>query len=184
MKPLFTIHAGEYLVGSHIEDYYRKWSVWVPSKDTGIDLLVTGDGNKNAVSIQVKFSKDFNTDYQSISLQRNILAEGWWVHDQRKLKNSPAEFWVFALPSFSEHRTSFIIIRPAELLRRLRAIHGRPSKRIHSYFCVTKTGHCWESRGLSNADHEMIALDRFVDDDRDFSQFLDNWSQIEKCLKK
>src|SRR5690554_1866372 len=45
MQPLFTIHAGEYLVGSHIEQHLRdpngdKVNVWVPSKDTGIDLLV------------------------------------------------------------------------------------------------------------------------------------------------
>lgn len=46
MQPLFTIHAGAYLVGSHIKQHLRgpngeKVNVWVPSKDTGIDLLVT-----------------------------------------------------------------------------------------------------------------------------------------------
>lgn len=45
MKSLFTVHAGEYFVGSHIETHYPKWNVWVPSKDTGIDLLVTNAGN-------------------------------------------------------------------------------------------------------------------------------------------
>ena len=184
MRPLFTIHAGEYLVGSHIEEHNPRWSVWIPSKDTGIDLLVTGVGNKNAVSLQVKFSKDFNPDYQSISLQKKVLDEGWWAYEERKLKESPADFWVFVLPSLSEHKTSFIIIPPSELLRRLRSIHGRPNKKIQSYFCVTKNGHCWESRGLSNDEHEDIASDHFTDDRRDFSRFLNNWSQIEKRLKK
>ena len=51
MQPLFTIHAGEYLVGSHIEQHLRdpngdKVNVWVPSKDTGIDLLVADKTNK------------------------------------------------------------------------------------------------------------------------------------------
>jgi hypothetical protein len=29
MNPLFTVHAGEYLVGSHMETHYKKWNVWV-----------------------------------------------------------------------------------------------------------------------------------------------------------
>jgi hypothetical protein len=36
MKPIFTIHAGEYLVGSYIEEHYKYFNVWIPSKDTGI----------------------------------------------------------------------------------------------------------------------------------------------------
>ena len=39
MKPLFTVHAGEYLVGAYIEHFHPRWSVWVPSKDTGIVFL-------------------------------------------------------------------------------------------------------------------------------------------------
>ena len=50
MQPIFTIHAGEYLVGSHIEQKIRdksgnKFNVWIPSKDTGIDVLVTNHDN-------------------------------------------------------------------------------------------------------------------------------------------
>jgi len=59
MKQLFTVHAGEYLAGSYIEEHYPKWNVWVSSKDTGVDLLVTDTRNARAVSLQVKFSKDF-----------------------------------------------------------------------------------------------------------------------------
>jgi hypothetical protein len=40
MKPLFTIHAGEYLVGLHVQKSL-KLNAWIPAKDTGIDLLVT-----------------------------------------------------------------------------------------------------------------------------------------------
>ncbi len=51
MQSLFTIHAGEYLVGLHIEQHLRdpngdKVNVWVPFKDTGIDLPVTNKTNK------------------------------------------------------------------------------------------------------------------------------------------
>jgi hypothetical protein len=41
MRPLFTIHAGEFLVGSDIEGKFRHVNVWLPTKDTGIDLLIS-----------------------------------------------------------------------------------------------------------------------------------------------
>ncbi len=41
MKPIFTIHAGEFLVGSYIEQNFKNWNLWVPSGDTGIDILVS-----------------------------------------------------------------------------------------------------------------------------------------------
>jgi len=183
MKPLFTIHAGEYLVGDYIERTFPSWNVWLPSTDTGIDLLVTGANNGKAVSLQVKFSKDFNPTHGTPLLQSRLLAAGWWTHDAHKIQKSNADFWVFVLPSFVEKEISFIILSPRELLRRLAAIHGSGCKRIHSYLRVTKTKRCWEARGLPNADQELIALDRFTDENRDFTQFLNAWKQIEVRLK-
>ena len=184
MKPLFTVHAGEYLVGSHIEEKYRKWNVWVPSKDTGIDLLVTDTSNQKAVSLQVKFSKDFNLTHRTPLLQHKLTSAGWWTHQEKKINTSRADFWVFVLPSFTEQKTSFIIIPPVELLRRLHAIHGKSRSRIHSYLWVTKTGRCWESRGLSGDDQELLAFDRLTNGPRDFSRYLNAWIEIEKRMKK
>ena len=63
MKTLFTIHAGEYLVGNHLEKKYKKdIKVWIPSKDIGTDLLVTDSENKKSVSLQVKFSRDYSAN--------------------------------------------------------------------------------------------------------------------------
>ncbi|MFH1999474.1 MAG: hypothetical protein ABIK28_07320 [Planctomycetota bacterium] len=183
MKPLFTIHAGEYLVGAHIERTYPRWNVWVPSKDTGIDILITDAKNRKAVSLQVKFSKDFNPTHGSLLIQNRLLAAGWWTHDLTKIQKSEADFWIFVLPSFVEKETSYIILPPAELLRRFKAIHGAGKKRIHSYLRVTKTKRCWEARGLPNADQELIALGRFTDKNRDFTEFLNAWKQIEAKLK-
>ncbi len=183
MKPLFTVHAGEYLVGAYIERTYPRWNVWVPSKDTGVDLLVTDTRNRKTVSLQVKFSKDFNPTHGSLLLQNRLLAAGWWTHDSSKIQKSNADFWVFVLPSFVEKETSFIILPPAELFRRFKAIQGTPKKRIDSYLRVTKTKRCWEARGLPNADQELIALDRFSDENRDFTVFLNAWKQIETQLK-
>ena len=183
MRPLFTVHAGEYLVGAYIEHTYPQWCVWVPSKDTGIDLLVTDSRNRKAVSLQVKFSKDFNPTHHPILVQNKLMATGWWTHQDQKIEKSKADFWVFVLPSFIEHEASFIIVPPSDLLRRFRAIHGRAGKRIHSYLWVTKTGHCWETRGLPSADQELIAFDRFSNQSRDFTRFLNAWQQIGKRLK-
>lgn len=183
MKPMFTVHVGEYLVGEHIERAFPRWNVWLPSKDTGIDLLISDAKNRKTVSLQVKFSKDFNPTHGSVLLQSRLLAAGWWKDDPKKIRESTADFWVFVLPSFVEKQTSFIIVRPAVLLRRLRAIHGRSTKVVHSYLRVTKTKRCWEARGLANADQDLIALDRYSNPDRDFTVYLNAWKQIEKELR-
>jgi hypothetical protein len=182
MKPLFTVHVGEYLVGAYIERTFPRWNVWLPSKDTGVDLLVTDTRNRKAVSLQVKFSKDYPT-HASLLVQSRLLAAGWWSHDARKIQKSNADFWLFVLPSFVEKETSFIILPPVELLRRFKVIHGGAKNRIDSYLRVTKTKRCWEARGLPNADQELIALDRFTDENRDFTVFLNDWKQIEALLK-
>ena len=59
MKTLFTVHAGEFLVGSEIEKRITGVNVWVPSKDKGIDLLISDSQNGRLVTVQVKFSRDF-----------------------------------------------------------------------------------------------------------------------------
>lgn len=184
MKPLFTVHAGEYLVGSHIEACYPGWNVWLPSRDTGVDLLVTNGRNTKAVSLQVKFSKDFNPTNRPNLLQFKLSAVGWWTHEAVKLMKSRADFWIFVLPSFIERENHFIIIKPKALLRQLQKIHGRRTKPIHSYFLITKSGRCWEGRGLSNAHQEMIAFDQFRNATRDFTRFLNDWSGLKRLLKK
>jgi hypothetical protein len=89
------------LVGSHIQMHYQKWNVWLPAKDTGVDLLVTNGLNTKAVSIQVKFSKDFDLTIRPI-LQHKLISAGWWALQQKKIKDSRADFWVFALSSFTQ----------------------------------------------------------------------------------
>jgi hypothetical protein len=60
VRPLFTVHAGEFLVGQHIESTFKDKKVWVPTKDSGVDLLlVTNAENTKAITLQVKFSRDF-----------------------------------------------------------------------------------------------------------------------------
>jgi hypothetical protein len=182
MKPLFTIHAGEYLVGEYIERNFPRWNVWLPSKDTGVDFLVTDTKNRKAVSLQVKFSKDHSFNGSPLLLSR-MLAGGWWSLDARKIQKSNADFRIFVLPSFVEKETSFIILSRDELVRSFKAIHGAAKQRIDFFLCVTKTKRCWEARNLHKADMELIAFDRFEDKNRDLTLFLNAWKQIEARLK-
>ena len=183
MKPIFTVHAGEYLVGEYIERTYRRWNVWVQSKDTGVDLLVTAGKNRKTVTLQVKFSKDFTPSSTSPLIHNRLVGLGWWTHNTKKITESAADFWVFVLPSFAERRNHFIILPPVTLLQRLREIHGRGRNAIQSYFVITRTNRCWETRGLNGEDMDLVALDRFRDTRRDFTVFLNAWHQIEKRLK-
>src|SRR4051794_14495004 len=102
MKPIFTIHAGEYLVASEIEKKFRDYFIWLPSKDSGIDLLITNYNNTKTVSLQVKFSKDFNTTHAKEIFRPDIRGTGWWTLNSEKIQNSRADLWVFILYSFEK----------------------------------------------------------------------------------
>src|SRR5438105_673883 len=83
MKPLFTIHAGEFLVASYIEQKFKDYLVWLPSRDSGVDLLLTDKHCKKAVSIQVKFSRDFLATHMADSLRPGLKGL-WMVHIESK----------------------------------------------------------------------------------------------------
>ncbi len=178
MKPLFSVHAGEYLTGSHIERQFRHVNLWVPAKDTGIDLLVSDRRNRRAISLQVKFSKDFLvTHMRGPEFQRTLRACGWWTLSSDKLNRSPADYWVFVLQGFANSSVDFVLIPPQELSRRLRRIHGR-QKIFQVYLWVTKSGRCWESRGLKRSDRLLITDGRFAHRYRDFTDWLNAWSPV------
>ena len=181
MKPIFTVHAGEYLVGSYIEEKLKNFNVWVPSKDTGVDLLVTDKNNKKTVSLQVKFSKDFLTTHMSDTFQQGLRACGWWTLRRDKIMQSKADFWIFVLHAFNQKNLQFIIIRPNELIEKLTSIHG-DIKTIQTYMWVTKKNKCWETRGLKKQDQILIANNAYSDVKRDLKKYLNNWESIKKQL--
>ncbi len=183
MKPIFTIHAGEYLLGAHIESTYKNVNVWVPTKDTGIDLLVTDANNQKSLSYQVKFSKDWLATHISSAYQSGLEACGWWTLDPEKVRKSQADYWVFVLPKFNSKAQSYIVIEPAELLKRLTEIHGSP-KKLQTYLWVTSQNKCWETRGLKKRDQVLVANGVFKDEARDFSKYLNRWNELEKLNNK
>ncbi len=176
MKPLFTIHAGEYLLGNVLEKKLENCELWLPAKDTGIDFLVTNkkDRSKN-LGVQAKFSKDFLPE-MNLTYNDNIIACGWWTLKLNKIKNSDADYWILTPFSFLKKGISLIIIKPKVLYEKLIKIHG--SQQIfNTYLWVTKDNHCFETRGLKKKDKDKIIKQDYADIDvsRDFSQFLDTW---------
>ncbi len=183
MKPIFTIHAGEYLVGSHIEEnlvdkFGNKVNVWIPSRDTGIDLLVTDKQNKNTTSIQVKFSKDFLITHGRPEYQQNLISCGWWTLNRDKIRTSGADFWVFVLHTFNEKNMQYVILPPHVLLERMDHLHPN-TKLLQTYLWVSASGQCWETRGLKKRETDSLVLEKTKPSpERDFSVFLNNWDVI------
>jgi hypothetical protein len=179
MRALFTVHAGEYLVGTFIEQRFRRVNAWVPSRDTGIDLLVSDGRNRRTVSLQVKFSKDFLVTHMGPDFQRQLRACGWWTINRDKLRSSSADYWVFVLQGFASRTVDFVIIPPGALWQRLKSIHGS-QKTIQSYLWVTEKAQCWETRGLSRTDQLLIAHGGYNGRLRDLTRWLNNWSPLER----
>jgi len=171
MRSLFTIHGGEYLVGSKLESHERKPNVWIPSKDIGVDLLVSCKKSKNTSTIQVKFSKDYNIAHGG---KDGFLAGGWWQFKPDKILQSTANYWVLVLYSATKTiQTYYIVIKPAILLRRLQSLRGNEAKTLNTYLQVYKESNCItciETRQMKKAEKQCLNQ---IDKRRDFTEFLD-----------
>jgi len=176
MTPIFTVHAGEYLVGTHLERTFRGCRVWVPSKDSGIDLLLTSASCSRTVSLQVKYSRDYVDTSPADSALRKITRSSFLSVQRRKLEASPARYWVIVLHSFTSKSPRFLIITPRELLRRIETHHGRQDT-YRLYFCVVGEDECWDLR-CPVAEKRAALASGTIAPSRDFSGFLDDWSKI------
>ena len=97
MTPIFTVHAGEYLVGTHLERMFRDCRVWIPSKDFGIDLLLTDRSCSRAISLQVKYSRDYADSSPVDPAFRAITQNSFLSVQRQKIEKSPARYWVIVL---------------------------------------------------------------------------------------
>lgn len=178
MKPLFTIHAGEYVFGEYIEKNFPTIRLWIPAKDTGIDFLVTNKSGKNTVSVQVKMSKDYRPAFAESAFEKNLVAGGWFVFSHSALEDSPADIWSIILISHErKSKPTFINIPPKELLARLIDIHGvRKSYHIYPWlFGNANDRQCIEGRGMKKMDKDAFANNQFDLGSRDITQFHENW---------
>ena len=182
MKPIYTLNAGEYFVGSFILEKYKEkeFKVWIPAKDEGIDLLVTDKNFKKSVSLQVKASKEYKSTYPHL---KNFEACGWWTIKKDKLKTSQADFWVFFIYDVKA-QNQYIIIEPHKLLHKLIKIHSNALQTFQTYFWIAPKQKCWEGRDLGKDDINKIVSGNYRDENRDFSKYLNAWQQIENKLKK
>jgi hypothetical protein len=173
MRPIFTIHAGEYLVATHIERAFPQLQIWVPSRDTGVDLLVTDGQQTKVSSLQIKFSKDYLGAAGS-ALSPGVVSTGWWTFQRKKIAASSADYWVLVLYRFQSREFDFVVIPPRELLARYdRIAPGQTS--IQSYFTVTAKKRCWETRGLDKASKAAVEAGTYASADREFSKYLNVW---------
>jgi hypothetical protein len=177
LKPIFTIHAGEYLVAATLENKFPDFNIWLPSKDTGIDLLLTDKTNTKTVSLQVKFSKDFSTTHTKEIFRPTIKGAGWWTLNREKIINSKADYWVFILYSLQKKTHDFVVIKPTTLLTIFNNT-SRIANSIHCYITVTNHDTVFETRGLNDNDMQLICSNNFVNPDRDLKEYLNDWTPI------
>ncbi len=147
MTPIFTIHEGEYLAGDKIERVFsnERFKVWVPSKDDGIDLLVTNANASRTCKIQVKFSKGYNGQYACINYS------GWWNLNSQKITNSLADFWIFVIYHGETKSANYVII-PTKALINIYSELNRltANNKFHTYISITHDNQCWETRTTAN----------------------------------
>jgi hypothetical protein len=178
MKPIFTVHEGEFLVGDYINRKFgNKYDVWVPTKDSGVDLLVTRKRvRRNSVKLQVKFSRSFDIHEQ---LTRDVFATSWYTLDPKKIRQSEADLWIFVSMTL-RHERYFVLIPTPELRRRIS--RGCGSK-WNLYLWTYADGSCYQVRDL-NLEGRLNAVHRGVQDQyRDFSKWLDNWRRLDKLSR-
>jgi hypothetical protein len=178
MKPIFTIHEGEFLVGDHINRKLgKKYNVWVPTKDSGVDLLVTRKGGAGKpVGLQVKFSRSFDIYPE---LDRHVIATSWFVLEPKKIRKSQADLWVFAIMTL-RHEQHFVVIPKRELQKR---IPRNPGKRWTLYLWVYGNESCYQVRDLPK-NEKLDTVHRGVRDrHRDFSEWMEKWNLLEKFSK-
>lgn len=175
MKPIFTIHAGEFVFGEHVENNFRGLKLWVPAKDTGIDFLVTDSTSKKTVSVQVKMSRDYRPPLAISEFDRSLIAAGWFVFSHSALESSPADFWSIILISHErKSKPIFLNVSPVELLHCLIKTHGK-QKNYHLYPWLFADGRCIEGRGMKESDKKAFIAKEYDIGSRDLSAFNENW---------
>ena len=179
MKPIFTVHEGEFLVGDRISRKLgRKFEVWVPTKDSGIDLLLTRKGRRGrSIGLQVKFSRSFDIPGD---LARNVVATSWFSLDATKIRRSRADLWVFVILTL-RHEQHFVLVPTRDLRRR---IPPRVGRKWNLYLWVLDDGSCYQVRGLGEGERRKLSRHGVRESRRDFSRWLEDWSHLDRLTKK
>ncbi|HPY77682.1 MAG TPA: hypothetical protein PLQ45_07565, partial [Anaerohalosphaeraceae bacterium] len=144
------------------------------------------------VSLQVKYSKNYNAAPKSFGPKNIVESRGWWTLQRDKIENSIADFWVFVIYNFDPKLIRYVIIKPQKLSDKLKGIHGE-QKSYHIYLSVKKVRKvrkvrtqitCWETRGLQNKAIGNLGANNDNNGDidcRSFTQYL-RWDPVRRKL--
>jgi len=191
MKPFYSIHEGEYLVGLCIKEKIKGCELWIPVKDRGVDILLTNkDDYKKNVSLQVKSSTDHLPTHSPEEI-KFYSSCGFWNFGPTAVKKSiettdpknhkkPADFWIIAIHSFFGKKTDCIVIKPSELYERF----SKFKKTEKTYFWITKDGKCFETRGLNKSQQKLLMEGKInsIEPERNFTGYLNNWKPVKQLL--
>jgi len=184
VRPLFTIHAGEFLVGEHIEGQFPDLNLWVPAKDTGVDLLVTDAKASKSVSLQVKLTRDYKRAHAHGEFEQQLVAAGWLKINHKKLENSPADLWVIVMVSHDRRREPvFLVIPPKELLVCLTRKGEAPSYHFYPWVLKvpgTEKRVVLDGRGLLKKQCADLAVGQLALGERDLTHFMGDWRRLEE----
>jgi hypothetical protein len=183
MKPLFTVHAGEFIFAETVEKRHSQLRLWMPTKDTGVDFLVTDADGGNSVSVQVKMSRDYRPALSKSKFDSELTAAGWFVFNYSSLQNSSAYIWSLLLVSHERtQKPIFVNIRPQILLQCLISVHG-VKKSYHLYPWVLRGNRCIEGRGMKQSDKANFLAGAFDFKNRDLTEYLENWDFLKLALE-
>ncbi len=179
MRPLFTVHAGEYLVGEFIEKNFPNLNVWIPSKDTGVDLLITNKSNSKSISLQVKLSRDYRSYHSSDEFESTLTVGGWFTLNHLKIEKSTADYWVFILVSHNKkEKQRHIVIPPKELLKKLIKVHQKSSSYNFYLWLRDCDQLALDGRGLTKAEKKLLIDGNLNLGERNYSGYIENWKPI------
>ena len=178
MKPMFTVHEGEFLVGDYINrNLGKKHEVWVPTKDTGIDLLVTSKvRGLKPVGLQVKFSRSFPS---KVLPPEEVLASSWYTLRPAKVRSSKADLWVFVILTL-RHEPHFVLVPTKELRKRIP--RGRSGK-WHLYLVALRGKRCYNVRDLTKGQKQLALLSGVKSPKLDYSRFYGNWKLLDELSR-
>lgn len=133
MGPLFTIRAGEYRAGSHIERTQRQRVRLTSLQRHRNRRPAYRFQRQNGCVTSGKVLEGLHLAAPGSPHAEDAHGQRWWALQQQNIQKSQADFWKFVLPLFFEHKTSFILIPPGQLLGKLRLIRRTIEKRIDLY---------------------------------------------------
>ena len=104
----------------------------------------------------------------------------WASLRSRETEEIGADFWVFMLLGFNGRTKDFVLIPPEDLLQRLESIHRSPNKSKFQTYLWTTEKQCFETRGLPEQVRLKVAHGQYEDTSRDLSQWLNNWTPVQR----